>query len=633
MRSSERREGWTVVAVITLAGVAAVWAVVGSQVFLPYTSGNPDEAVYLFQSDVLRHGRVFAPAPDSHVDVFQPLFSAHREGRFVPKYSPVHAAILALGWLTFGTPRAGLAFIAVGIVFATYLLAREVLGQRRHALLATVFVVASPLFLVQSATFLSYVSALALLELFAWALLRGLRLERRWWFVLAGALFGTAFFARSYDALLFGLPFAGLFVYSHRRRWRPLVGRAACVAAGTVPLLALYLAFNSVATGHPLRPPFALDPSDSLGFGAHRIVPGDPYYNYTPRTGLIALGRYLTATSFWVFGGIPTAVLAAWFLRRRHVAPPAWALAAVVALVPIGYFFFWGMAVSSIASAGVRYLGPWYYMPLFGPLVILAAGGFAALFRRDRVIASAAALAMAVISGFVTLRALSANAEGAERQRLLHRALADVPANSLVFLPADILLDPFKTAGNPTLDGPVVYAVSTGPARNLDVAAAFPERRPYLVDFERGPDDEDHPPITKLRRLEVVQGEALTIPVSIADPPQGTVLSIEWHGRRLDCELGPEGGTVEIRLSPSGTECTGGPVTAVAAGASELPPEYVFVTITGTTLDRPLYRWTAPVDINRDRLFITPPVEPDLDRIAGGVEGVAPAAVAGSEAS
>ncbi len=114
--ASERRERWTWVVVALLAVAAGVWATAASAAFLPHTSGNPDEAVYLFQADLLRRGEVFAPAPTHDADAFQPLFTAHRGGWYVPKYSPVHAAFLAVGLVAVGTARAGLALIAAGVV-------------------------------------------------------------------------------------------------------------------------------------------------------------------------------------------------------------------------------------------------------------------------------------------------------------------------------------------------------------------------------------------------------------------------------------------------------------------------------------------------------------------------------------
>src|SRR5258708_25695301 len=150
-------------AVAALAATAATWAVVVSRTVFPYGSINHDEPVYRMQADTLIHGHLFPIAPH-HSAAFLPWLSAYRGGRFIPKYAPVHASVLAIGRLVFGTDRAGLAIISASAVLATFVLANEVLHRPRQALLAAAFVLLSPLFLLQSATYLTYTTALVLLE-------------------------------------------------------------------------------------------------------------------------------------------------------------------------------------------------------------------------------------------------------------------------------------------------------------------------------------------------------------------------------------------------------------------------------------------------------------------------------------
>ncbi|HEX9529492.1 MAG TPA: hypothetical protein VF954_00040, partial [Acidimicrobiales bacterium] len=157
--------------VALLAAAAGAWAVAASRAIFPFGSINHDEAVYRLQADTLTHGHLFPVAPP-HPAAFLPWLSAYRAGHFIPKYAPVHATVLAVGRLLAGTDRAGLAIIAASAVAATYLVGVEVLGDKVQALAAAGLLLASPLFLLQSATYLTYTTGLVLLELFAVAVLR-----------------------------------------------------------------------------------------------------------------------------------------------------------------------------------------------------------------------------------------------------------------------------------------------------------------------------------------------------------------------------------------------------------------------------------------------------------------------------
>src|SRR5205823_10263000 len=111
---------------------------------------------------------------------------------------------------------AALAFVAGATVVVTFLLAREVLGSSRRALMAAVFVTLSPLFLIQSATFLSYLATVVLLECFAVTLLSGTRRGSRLLLASSGLFFGVASSARPVDTILVARPFAAALLYEHR---------------------------------------------------------------------------------------------------------------------------------------------------------------------------------------------------------------------------------------------------------------------------------------------------------------------------------------------------------------------------------------------------------------------------------
>jgi len=496
------------VAVAVLAVAAALWAVAASAWLLPRLTDNGDEAVYLLQAESLRSGRLFPPAAEP-AKAFLPWLATPAGGHYVTKYTPVFPGFIALSHRALGSDRAALALAAAGAVVACYRLAREILGRRRDALVASVFLAASPLFAIQSATYLSYLFNAALLMGFAAALLAGVRLRSRAPLVLAGFLLGLAVFARPFDAVLVAGPLVAWWVWSGRHRARRLIGEAAWIGLGAVPPLVAMAVYFQVATGSFFRPPFTfVGPNDTLGFGPKRMYSGMPWLDYTPGRALVAFGRLTVLTGFWGFGGLLLVGLAVYGYRGLGRGAGRW-LAAVAATVPLGYLFFWG-SFSSSEWGGPWRFGPFYWLPVIIPASILAAAGFARLQRWDPAVARFVAVGMAVVSLFVTFRAVGEHQRlGAVRERLYAAPLAAAATlnRAVVFLPpldGPYLLQPFSLARNATFDGRVVWAVDRGARQNLDVVSGLPGRTPYRVL----PGATRQSP-TRLQRLAVVDGELL----------------------------------------------------------------------------------------------------------------------------
>ncbi|MCA1844170.1 MAG: glycosyltransferase family 39 protein, partial [Actinobacteria bacterium] len=372
-------------AVGMLALAAAVWAVVASALFLPQLTDNGDEAVYLLQAESFRSGHLFPPAAEP-TRAFLPWLSTTAGGHYVTKYTPVFPGLIAASHRIFGSDRAALALVAAGAVIACYHLAREVLGRRREAAVAAGFLAGSPLFAIQSATYLSYLFNVALLMGFAAALLAGVRRRSAGPLTLAGLLLGLAVFARPFDAVLFAGPLLAWWGWCRRRSVRRLLGEAGWVALGSLPPLVAMAVYFQVATGSFLRPPFTfVGPSDTLGFGPKRMYAGMPYVVFTPGRALLAFSRLTVLTGFWGFGGLLLIGLAAMGFRRLQGRPGGW-LALVAVTVPVGYAFFWG-SFSSSEWGGPWRFGPFYWLPVIVPGTILGAAGFVRLWRWDRQVA------------------------------------------------------------------------------------------------------------------------------------------------------------------------------------------------------------------------------------------------------
>ncbi len=542
-----------VVAVAALAVAAAVWALVGSRWLFPHLSDDHDEGLYLLQATALADGDLFPAAP-RQADAFRPWLSVVSDDRYVLKYTPVHAAVLAAGIRLAGSPRFSLALVAAGIVLLSYALAREVLGDRNLAVVASAFLAASPLFIVQSTTFLPYCSMLLLLEGFALALLRGARTEGRLLLVVSGLVLGVALFARPFDALLWAVPLGLYVAWSQRSDRRRLRRTASWVALGSaLPVLAM-LAYFRAATGNPFRTPFnLLEPRDTLGFGARRLVPGAPDLDFTPAHGIYGITRYTLVTSAWAFGGL---VLMGFFVagvvRRRVHGPQSW-LASIALTFAVGYLFFWGTFGTSLRGGLSSFLGPFYLMPVLVPLTFLAAVGFGAVWRHDRFLGVASLAVMVTVSGYLLSRAVPVNLRFSAEDRRIYASIAAARLDrALVLVPplyGPQLLHPLAFLQNDAdYDGKVVYALDRGEQGNLRLLDDFPGRDVYKLRFHGRyrATPLDRSLRTSLEPLRVVEATSIPFQLSFENPGADprVVVSITMGGTRdsfvLDAASMPE---------------------------------------------------------------------------------------------
>jgi len=131
--------GWDAArtAVVVAALVSGVLAVVLSVTVFSRLSINNDETVYLLQAKAFASGHLFPPAGHP-ASAFVPWLGVTRGDHYVLKYTPVTAGFFAVSILLTATYRTALAVLAIGLVFATFLLAKEVTGNRRTAAIAAV---------------------------------------------------------------------------------------------------------------------------------------------------------------------------------------------------------------------------------------------------------------------------------------------------------------------------------------------------------------------------------------------------------------------------------------------------------------------------------------------------------------
>ena len=570
-----RRRARLASAAVALLGAVAVW-LVATRVF-PHHSLNHDEGVYLQQAAMLLDGRLFLHPPLE--DVFRPWFFVDADDQLYPKYSPVPAAIFALGGAV-GAWRLALVAVAAAALWLVAAVARE-LARPPAGVLAAAFVLASPLFLVQASVFLPYVPTMLLNLVFAYGYLRADRTGSVRWAAVAGAGIGLAFVARPFTAVLFASPFVAHALWTLHRDGGAALPRQAATAALGLAGVGAALGYNAVVTGDPLLFPYsAFAPLDGPGFGLRRLVGHEVVY--TPELALRANARVLALfVTDWIAGGALGAALAAGGLvavLRRGPSSRHLAVLGLFVSVPAGNLLFWGNlnVLGDIERAGdglVAAVGPYYHVDLLLPTAFVAAVGalhlgrwlrgalHARLGRREARVATAAALAVGLVAFGAATAAAGATAfdENLEATATYERAYAPFdagpPEDSAILLPdpyGDWLNHPFQPLRNdPGFDGRAVYALDDRP---FDVADAYPDRDLYRYGY-RGAwaPPQGSPEAARLQRVRDVASDRVRLDATLGVPDgaEGVTLQIDGGAGREYVAVAPRDGSVALTATAS----------------------------------------------------------------------------------
>lgn len=535
--------------------------------WFPHLSKNNDEAVYLFQAEMLRDGRLTLPTSELGAN-FRPWMSGVLGDRTVMVFPPGWPAALAVGLTLFGSFKVAGALAAVFGLFGVYLLASELLDDRRVALAAAALVGLSPLMLVLGGTVLSYPFALGLGSTAAAMVLRAIRLGRPRWLVAAGAAAGMLVATRPLDAVLVSVTFGAFLLWSWRRRLADVGRGVGWAFAGALPFLLVVAASNRRVTGSASTFPLQANGGDNrMGFGLRSISAGARVYDVTPAVMQRTTGRLLGEMPHWTLGGLVVLPFVVWgavrLWRRRPATVPL--LVVFGAAFPIAYFFYWG---TYFVWVGRRDYGPFYYLPALVPLAIATADGLAGLARRSRVVA------LVVVVGLVALlpasiapkarRAEKHNAAVAREVRLVE----GVPSPSLVILPASnegpwMLHVRGYFRNSPSLDGARVYAADHG-VENLSLFDRFPDRSIHqLFGVLRGDRVEGNPdPV--IERLERLEGSEIEVASSFTN---------ETNNPTVVAYLGTPAGYVRCVLDEDSDAGRTYAATWTLTAAAVTPPE------------------------------------------------------------
>jgi 4-amino-4-deoxy-L-arabinose transferase-like glycosyltransferase len=491
-----------------------LWASVGSQLIFPYGALNHDEPVYLLQAQALLEGKL-AIKKTIFSSFFKTWFQAERSGFLLFKYTPIHAALLAIGQLLFGNFHISLGLIAGLTTLFSYLFFFEVTSSKRVSLLASVYLFLSPLFLVQSLTFLSYTSCLMLQLCFGFLFLKSMRLQSIPLMILSGIVCGIAFFARPYDTLQFSAALGLAFLFKSRSDPFKNIRNCLFVLFGFIPICLLIFWFNSSFMGNPFQFPFKQDNLDTFGFGLKRFTESSGFFNYDLTLATSTLLSTLTQFHKWIFGGLPFLILFLVYLPRiktwKHLS-----LISLLLIVPLGYFFWWGPILFKMFPT----LGPYYHILLLVPISLFTAQMTFYLGTR-RIVFIALVLIGASISSFYTAQSLIGSYEYTRQSQRIYEPLKHANLNqSLIFLPGLIgpfLLHPFAVLSNtPEPSGPTIFALDQG-RKNFHLIDYYKDRSLYRFDYYGEFDSNARYPTTQLVPLKVIKSKSFQFNVSLTN--------------------------------------------------------------------------------------------------------------------
>jgi hypothetical protein len=293
-----------------------------------------------------------------------------------------------------------------------------------------------------------------------------------------------------------------------------------------------------ILTGNPLLSPFwAYDSLDTLGFGLRRQHSGDIPIDFDLAKGIIGLRNSVFQLSFWVFGGpllmcltVLGIILSRW---------TTWKLIAILLLFifPIVYIFFWGPYNLSVLWKGAQYMGPLYYIPMLIPITLLGTWGLARLWDWRPLTATIIIVIMLVLNVRLMANYIELNYAYTQENRTIYQPfLQDRLVNSLVFVPpilGEYLLHPFaKLANNPSLDGPILYALNKR-NENFALIEEHRARTPYQFVYEglytESPNDDVK---TDLVQIHTVTVANFSQPLRITNPTDKPfVHTYIWNGQ------------------------------------------------------------------------------------------------------
>jgi hypothetical protein len=482
-----QHDWFIVVLFVCTAGVSAV--LIGTLIFqnFPLTG---DEWSYFLQAQIFSRGRLQVDSP-THPRFFD-VWAMVNNGKFYAWAPPgwpfllTPGMVLGVPWLV--NPAAGALTLLI-----VYRLG-QLVYNRVVSVLALVFMLFSPFFLLHSASYFAHPSSLLFITLFVFFYAKGIESQASRAFLLTGLCGSMSFLIRPFDQVAVGSPLgAYLLVLVWRREVavRQVVWFGISHALGVL----LMLAYNYVQTGNPLT------------IGYHVGYDGtlfDPYLG-----GRQFIPEYFLHLLIWTFPFVPLLVLlySIWpgAKQTRSLTEQRWdALLLLIFLSNV----FWYAFVPFHYWVGY---GPRYYYGSFFAVALLGARGMVALLgglsprwtSRERQGLAAVALGTCLTLSVVWLfpiKLAEAHAYIEARRALYRMVEQEKLQNAVIFIRAvsEDSLPWNLTRNTPDFQGSVLYVHDLRDLNRL-LFQQYPGRRFFVCDY-----DEKKPPILR----EIVPNEA-----------------------------------------------------------------------------------------------------------------------------
>ncbi|CAN5788988.1 hypothetical protein BH09MYX1_BH09MYX1_54670 [soil metagenome] len=368
-------------ATIAIAGAAFV-----GYALIAHTELLDDERSYMFQAELLRHGKFSEPGlPHAFRNQMILVDPVHTS-----KYPPGNALLLVVGMLVHA-PYLIHPLLAGVLVIAVHSFVKDAFGEKQ-AHLAAGLAALSPFVWAIHGTVLAFGAAGAAVALLLAGVMRHDRTASVRSGVLAGAALGFLAIVRPFDAAILGGPLALWSILRAKKRMRTV----ALIALGVGFFIWLIPVQNHAVTGSYTKMVYTLDHENPMHLGFTRPFAGP--YVHSLGGGVIVVSTVLLRLDGWLIG-LPGALLVAVVgLLQRDTG--AKLLRWLVALFVVCFLI--------IPAPGTWDVGPTYGYVLAPILFAAIAHGIAAIVGysgRFRAIAEWAVLA-AVAAALVTITPL-----------------------------------------------------------------------------------------------------------------------------------------------------------------------------------------------------------------------------------
>jgi Dolichyl-phosphate-mannose-protein mannosyltransferase len=461
--------GW---ACVLTTGVSAL--LIGLYVFQDYPYSG-DEWGYLLQAEIFSRSRLQVDSP-THPKFFD-VMSMVNDGKFYCWAPPGWPLLLLPGSLL------GVPWLVNPVLGALTLLVVYRLGvlvyDRSTSLLALLFMLFSPFFLLHSASYLAHPSSLLFIVLFVFFYARGIERGASHDFLLAGLAGSVSFLIRPFDQVAIFLP-VGIHLLLLALKRKVSVRRLLWFGMSHATGVLLLLAYNYLQTGNPLTT-------------GYHIAHGGPFFDLR-LPGRQFIAEYFLHLLVWTFPFLPLLALiySMWprqTEKRSHTGQRWDTLLLLMFLSNV----FWYILVPFHYWAGY---GPRYYYGSFFAVALLGARGAVALMHRlpyrwgrgERAGFAAVALGVCLTLSLCWLfpvKLLEAYGNVQARLALYRTAEHQKLQNAVVFIwSGKEEYRPFNLTRNPLdFQAPVLYVHDLGELNHL-LFRQYPGRRFFRYEYD-----------------------------------------------------------------------------------------------------------------------------------------------------